>query len=97
MYLKHVIVVDEDVDITNLQQVIWAVATRVQADKDIVIIPGVRGSSLDPSSGAEGVVTKMGIDATAKPSLASFPKRNKVPKEVMDRLKLEEYLNIGSL
>lgn len=97
MYLKHVIVVDEDVDITNLQQVIWAVATRVQADKDIVIIPGVRGSSLDPSSGAEGVVTKMGIDATAKPSLASFPKRNMVPKEVMDRLKLEEYLNIRSL
>jgi len=97
MYLKHVIVVDEDVDITNLQQVIWAVATRVQADKDIVIIPGVRGSSLDPSSGAEGVVTKMGIDATAKPSLALFPKRNMVPKEVMDRLKLEEYLNIRSL
>ena len=84
-------------NITNLQEVIWAVATRVQADRDIVIIPGVRGSSLDPSSGAEGVVTKMGIDATAKPSLSSYPKRNKVPQEIMDRLKLESFLNIDEL
>ncbi|MBI2997037.1 MAG: UbiD family decarboxylase [Deltaproteobacteria bacterium] len=57
MYLKQVIVVDEDIDITNLQEVIWAVATRVQADRDIVIIPGVRGSSLDPSSGADSLVS----------------------------------------
>ena len=97
MYLKQVIVVDEDIDITNLQEVIWAVATRVQADRDIVIIPGVRGSSLDPSSGAEGVMTKMGIDATAKPFLSSFPKRNKVPKEVMEGLKLEAYVNLDKL
>ncbi|MEE9549655.1 MAG: UbiD family decarboxylase [Candidatus Binatia bacterium] len=97
MYLKHVIVVDEDVNITNLQEVIWAVATRVQADRDIVIIPGVRGSSLDPSSGAEGVVTKMGIDATAKPVLSSYPKRNKVPQEVMDRLNLGDYLNLDDI
>ncbi len=97
MYLKHVIVVDEDVNITNLQEVIWAVATRVQADRDIVIIPGVRGSSLDPSSGNEGVVTKMGIDATAKPILSSYPKRNKVPQEVMDRLNLGDYVNLDEI
>ena len=97
MYLKQVIVVDEDIDINNLQEVIWAVATRVQADRDILIIPGVRGSSLDPSSGAEGVMTKMGIDATAKPFLSSFPKRNKVPKEVMEGLKLEAYVNLDKL
>ena len=97
MYLKHVIVVDEDVDITNLQEVVWAVGTRVQADRDMFIIPGARGSSLDPSSGAEGVITKMGIDATAKPSLSSFPKRNKVPQEVMDRLELESYLDLARL
>lgn len=97
MYLKNVIVVDEDVDITDLQQVIWAVATRTQADRDIIVIPGVRGSSLDPSAAAEGVVTKMGIDATAKPSIHAFAKRNKVPKEVMDRLKLEAYVNLDQL
>ncbi|MDA2933425.1 UbiD family decarboxylase [Acidobacteria bacterium AH-259-D05] len=97
LYLKHVIVVDQDINIVNLQEVIWAIATRVQADTDILIIPGVRGSSLDPSCGEEGVVTKMGIDATAKPSLSSFAKRNKVPKEVMDRLRLESYLNLEDL
>lgn len=97
MYLKHVIVVDEDIDIANLQEVLWAVATRVQADRDIIVIPGARGSSLDPSSQAEGVVTKMGIDATAKPSLSSFPKRSRVPTEVMERISLEAYLNPASL
>ncbi|MBI2087154.1 MAG: UbiD family decarboxylase [Deltaproteobacteria bacterium] len=97
MYLKHVIVVDEDIDITNLQEVLWAVATRAQADRDIVVIPGARGSSLDPSAAAEGVVTKMGIDATAKPSLASFPRRSRVPREVMERINLEAYLNLSSL
>lgn len=97
MYLKHVIVVDEDIDITNLQEVLWAVATRVQADRDIVLIPGARGSSLDPSSEAEGVVTKMGIDATAKPSLSAFPRRGEVPKEIMERINLEAYVDLDSL
>ncbi len=98
IYLKHAIVVDDDVNITNLQEVIWAVATRVQADTDIVIIPGAWGSSLDPSCGEEeGVVTKMGIDATAKPSLSSFPKRNKVPREVLDRLDLADYVNLEEM
>ena len=95
VYLKHVIVVDEDVQITNLQEVIWAVATRVQGDRDMVIIPGVRGSSLDPSCGEEGVVTKMGIDATAKPSLSAFPRRNKVPQEVLDRTPAGELPEFG--
>ena len=98
IYLKHAIVVDDDININNLQEVIWAVATRVQADTDIVVIPGARGSSLDPSCQAEeGVVAKMGIDATAKPSLSSFPKRNKVPREVLDRLNLDDYVNLDEL
>ncbi len=97
MYLKNVIVVDDDVEITDLQQVMWAIATRSQADRDMFVIPGARGSSLDPSSGGEGVVTKLGIDATAKPSLSAFAKRNKVPKEVMDRLQLDAYVNLDRL
>jgi 2,5-furandicarboxylate decarboxylase 1 len=97
MYLKNVIVVDEDIDITDLQQVMWAVATRAQADRDMIVISGARGSSLDPSASGEGVVAKMGIDATAKPSLSGFAKRNKVPKEVMDRLQLDAYVNLNQL
>ena len=59
--LKHVIVVDEDIDIFDDRQVEWAVATRFQADR-MLRIPGAAGSSLDPS--AEGTTWKMGIDAT---------------------------------
>ncbi len=61
--VKHVIVVDEDVDIHNPAEVEWAVATRVQADRDVVIVSGAHGSRLDPSSD-DGVGAKMGIDAT---------------------------------
>ncbi|KPU63018.1 hypothetical protein EP1X_06585 [Thermococcus sp. EP1] len=61
--LKHVVVVDEDIDIYDDRDIEWAIATRFQADKDLVIIPKTRGSSLDPS-GEKGFTTKWGIDAT---------------------------------
>lgn len=79
--VKHVIVVDEDVNIHDPQEVEWAVATRVQADRDIVVIPGAHGSRLDPSSN-DGVGAKMGIDATIP--LGADPmrfKRIRVPGE----------------
>jgi UbiD family decarboxylase len=64
-YTKYVIVVDDDVDVFNLADVMWAVATRVQAEKDIVFIPGAKGAILDPTSDPEDfTLTKMGIDAT---------------------------------
>ncbi|TXT62956.1 MAG: hypothetical protein BAJALOKI1v1_820016 [Promethearchaeota archaeon] len=61
--LKRVIIVDEDIDITNSEDVEWAVATRVQPDKDVLLIPNSKGSSLDPSSD-NSITTKWGIDAT---------------------------------
>lgn len=79
--VKHVIVVDEDVNIHDPQEVEWAIATRVQADRDIVVISGAHGSRLDPSS-ADGVGAKMGIDATIP--LGADPmrfKRIRVPGE----------------
>src|ERR1700749_1695536 len=45
-YTKHVIVVDEDVDIFDMNDVMWAIATRVRAEKDIVFIPGCKGAIL---------------------------------------------------
>jgi len=92
LYLKHAIVVDHDIDVADLQRVFWAMATRVQASRDIFIIPRARGSSLDPSAEPLGVIDKMGIDATAKPSLERFASVNQVPKEVMDRIRLEDYI-----
>jgi UbiD family decarboxylase len=66
--LKHVVVVDEDVDIYNPLAVEWAIATRFQADKDVVIMEKQPGSSLDPSGihvpGEKTKTSKMGLDAT---------------------------------
>ena len=63
--LKMVTVVDDDIDPTDASSVEYAMATRFQADKDLVIIKNVRGSSLDPSSDQKKLRTaKMGIDAT---------------------------------
>ena len=61
--LKHVVVVDDDIDIFNPADVEYAIATRFQGDKDLVIVRGARGSSLDPSS-ENGITTKVGLDAT---------------------------------
>jgi 2,5-furandicarboxylate decarboxylase 1 len=68
MDLKHVVVVDDDIDIFDPTEVEWAIATRVQGDKDVIVIPGARAKPLDPSlpQGAGVVPTgaKVGIDAT---------------------------------
>ncbi|MCK5309469.1 MAG: UbiD family decarboxylase [Thermoplasmata archaeon] len=65
--MKHVIIIDKDVDIYNSDAVEWALATRFQATKDAVIIPNQPGSSLDPSgdhSGKKTMIDKVGLDAT---------------------------------
>jgi 2,5-furandicarboxylate decarboxylase 1 len=89
--LKHVIVVDEDVNIFDDEQVLWAVATRSQWDKDLVVIPGMMGTRLDPS-GNDILTTKGGIDATKPVDPHSFAKRLSIPDSVMTRVKLEEIL-----
>jgi UbiD family decarboxylase len=63
-YLKLVIVVDDDIDVFDESDVLWAVATRMQADRDLVIITGSLGALLDPSADERGVTAKLGIDAT---------------------------------
>ncbi|MCD6242240.1 UbiD family decarboxylase [Candidatus Bathyarchaeota archaeon] len=63
--LKHAVVVDTDINVYNIEEVEWAIATRFQADKDLLIIKNIRGSTLDPSANQEtGTTTKVGIDAT---------------------------------
>jgi UbiD family decarboxylase len=63
--LKHVLVVDSDIDIYNPHDLEFALATRMRGDEDLVIHPNVRGSTLDPRS-REGITTKVGVDATAR-------------------------------
>ncbi len=64
--LKMVVVVDEDVDVFDEQQVLWAIATRLQADKGVTIVPQHMGMgcTLDPSTDELSRSAKMGIDAT---------------------------------
>jgi len=81
LYTKYVVVVDDDVDIFNINDVMWAIATRVRADKDIVFIPGAKGAVLDPTSDPETfTLTKMGIDAT-RPTGRDFAQRLTISEE----------------
>jgi 2,5-furandicarboxylate decarboxylase 1 len=61
--VKHVVVVDDDIDVHDPAQVEWAVATRFQAHRDLLVLPRSQGSRLDPSTD-DGVGAKMGLDAT---------------------------------
>ena len=61
--IKHVIVVDDDIDISDPLDVEWAVATRMRAHEDMVIVPGMKSNPVDPMSTAR-TITKLGIDAT---------------------------------
>ena len=62
--IKMVTVVDEDIDINDSEQIEWAIATRFQASRDLVIIQHGLGSKLDPSGDKRGLNDKMGLDAT---------------------------------
>jgi UbiD family decarboxylase len=93
LYMKRVVVVDQDVDVFNDRQVNWAIATRCQPDRDIAIISNARGSDLDPSTREDGYTSKWGVDATAKPSLATFTPRHRVPKEIWQRINLKDFLS----
>lgn len=79
--LKHVVVVDDDIDVNNATDVEWAIATRVQGDRDIIIAPGARAKPLDPSlyitHGTVPTGARVGIDATIGEG---------IPKERFERI-----------
>jgi 2,5-furandicarboxylate decarboxylase 1 len=96
MDLKHVVVVDDDIDVNDPVEVEWAIATRVQGDRDVVIVSNARAKPLDPSlpqgSGVVPTGAKVGIDAT-------IPEN--IPREHYERItyayaetaKIDDYLN----
>jgi 4-hydroxy-3-polyprenylbenzoate decarboxylase len=67
-YLKTVVAVDEDVDITRDEEVLWAIATHLQPHLDVVVVDGLPGSALDPSASGVGTTSRMGLDATRGPA-----------------------------
>ena len=90
--LKHVVVVDADINIDDPLDVEWAIATRVQMDKDLVLKPNELGSSLDPSADPVSRKTcKAGIDATI-PSDSQGKDFSKVSIPGESRIKPKDYL-----
>jgi 2,5-furandicarboxylate decarboxylase 1 len=96
MDLKHVVVVDDDIDVFNPTDVEWAIATRVQADRDVFIVPGARAKPLDPSLPVTppGVVptgAKVGIDATIGEGIP-HERFERIAYAYADRARIADYL-----
>jgi 2,5-furandicarboxylate decarboxylase 1 len=92
--VKHAIAVDQDIDIFDDEQVLWAVATRSQWDKDLVLLPGMLGTRLDPS-GNDTTTCKGGIDATKPLDDSTFAQAIK-PGPIVERLRLEDYFDLSA-
>ena len=90
-------IVDDDIDVYNEEQVLWAIATRFEADLGLTMIPHMMGAHLDPSSYNEvrtekgPMTTKLIIDA-ARPATHPFAERIFPPEEACNRIKLEDYV-----
>jgi 2,5-furandicarboxylate decarboxylase 1 len=96
MDLKHVVVVDEDIDVFDATDVEWAIATRVQGDRDVIVIPGARAKPLDPSLAVTppGIVptgAKVGIDATIGEGIPR-ERFERIAYAYADRARIADYL-----
>jgi 2,5-furandicarboxylate decarboxylase 1 len=83
--IKHITVVDDEIKVDDPVDVEWAIGTRMRAERDIMIIPGVRTDRADPLV-KEGTVSKVGIIALREPT--ALPKAE-IPKEIMEKVKSE--------
>jgi 2,5-furandicarboxylate decarboxylase 1 len=83
--IKHVTVVDEDIKVDDPVDVEWAIGTRMRAERDIMIIPGVRTDRADALV-REGTISKVGIIALREPT--ALPKAE-IPQEIMEKVKSE--------
>jgi 2,5-furandicarboxylate decarboxylase 1 len=96
--LKHIFVVDDDVDVFNEVDVLWMLATRFQADRDLVIMPNFLGGHLNPITYGfhreeKGPMeTKLIFDCTKPAPPATFPPICRVPPDVVKRVEPHEVL-----
>jgi len=96
MDIKHVVVVDDDIDVFNPVEVEWAIATRVQGDRDILIVSHARGKPLDPSlpptpPGVVPTTAKVGIDATISEGIPK-ERYQRITYAYADSARLADYL-----
>jgi 2,5-furandicarboxylate decarboxylase 1 len=94
--LKHIFVVDDDIDVFNEVDVLWMMATRFQADRDLTIMPNFLGGHLNPITYGmhreeKGPMeTKLIFDCTKPAPPAKFPPMTRVPPEVVERVHPED-------
>ena len=96
--IKIAVVVDDDIDIYDERQVLWAISTHFEADTGLAVIPNAMGAHLNPSAYGEvrtekgPMNTKMVIDAT-RPATLPFAERIRPHQETWDRIRLEDYID----
>lgn len=96
--LKHIFIVDDDIDVFDIDQVIWAWTTRFQADRDLIVMPHFLGGHLNPvtygwnreEKGPQE--TKMILDCTRPAPPITFPPACRVPPDVVERVEPEKLL-----
>ncbi|MBI4321569.1 MAG: UbiD family decarboxylase [Chloroflexi bacterium] len=91
-HIKHVFAFDEDVDIFDERDVMWAITTRSQWDRDVMIFPHTKSVPLDPSTTPPALGATGGIDCT-KPWGEPYEERVGIEQEVAARVKLEDYVS----
>jgi 2,5-furandicarboxylate decarboxylase 1 len=84
--IKHVVVVDDDIDVFNPEEVEWAMATRFRADRDIFVVPHVRADRVDPLR-ENRTVAKWGLIALKDPGQPQeIYERARAPQEILDQV-----------
>ncbi|MBS1677766.1 MAG: UbiD family decarboxylase [Actinobacteria bacterium] len=97
--LKHVVVVDDDIDPEDAEQVVWALAVRLQADRDLLVVPYAKGFPEDPSSYSfasrldpRGLTTKTTVDATLPLEIERPRRADEVPAGFVE-IDLDDYIS----
>jgi 2,5-furandicarboxylate decarboxylase 1 len=96
--LKHIFVVDDDIDVFDEVATLWCLATRFQADRDLVIMPNFLGGHLNPVTYGfhreeKGPMeTKLIFDCTRPAPPATFPPMCHVPADVVERVQPDQVL-----
>jgi 2,5-furandicarboxylate decarboxylase 1 len=96
-YTKEAFVFDDDINIFDEQEVLWAISTRTQWETAITLVRNARASGLDPLASDENSTTKVGIDCTRPAPPTPFPKRLYIPEQVKQRIKLADFISEGKL
>lgn len=97
MFVKHAVIVDDDIDVRNTDEVLWALCIRFQPGNDLVVVDGLRGymedpSGIEPNDRTGRMTSKVGYDAT-KTFTKKFPRDATEPPKGYEDIDLLHYLS----